>query len=209
LRKEGRLLGMIAAARHEVKPFSENEIGLLENFSEQAVIAIENVRLFNETREALERQTATADILKVIASSPSDVQPVFEAIATNSNRLIGGFSSTVFRFIDGIAYLKAFTPTTPEADEVLKSTFPLPVADFPPFRVAQAGEVTQIPDTETLPDAILNISRARGFRSMLFAPLMNEGASIGIIGVTRVLPGNFADRHVQLLRTFADQAVIA
>src|SRR5204863_655291 len=86
--------------------------------------------------EALERQTATADILKVIASSPSDVQPVFEAIATNSNRLIGGFSSTVFRFIDGIAYLKAFTPTTPEADEVLKSTFPLPVADFPPFQVA-------------------------------------------------------------------------
>src|SRR5205814_7886155 len=92
---------------------------------------------------------------------------------------------------------------------VLKSTFPLPVADFPPFRLAQAGEVTQIPDTETLPDAILNISRARGFRSMLFAPLMNEGASIGIIGVTRVVPGNFADHHVQLLQTFSDQAVIA
>src|SRR5205814_5975016 len=92
---------------------------------------------------------------------------------------------------------------------VLKSTFPLPVADFPPFRLAQAGEVTQIPDTETLCRSIWDLWRARGFRSMLFAPLMNEGASIGIIGVTRVLPGNFADHHVQLLRTFSDQAVIA
>ena len=209
LMNRGTPVGMISVTRAEPGAFVPHHVQLLQTFADQAVIAIENVRLFNETREALERQTATADILKVIASSPSDVQPVFGAIATNSNRLIGGFSSTVFRFIDGIAYLKAFTPTTPEADEVLKSTFPLPVADFPPFRVAQAGEVTQIPDTETLPDAILNISRARGFRSMLFAPLMNEGASIGIIGVTRVLPGNFADRHVQLLRTFADQAVIA
>jgi two-component system, NtrC family, sensor kinase len=169
----------------------------------------ENARLRDELRAARERETATADILKVIASSPSDAQPVFEAIAASANRLISGFSSTVFRFIDGVAYLKAFTPTTPEADEVLKSTFPLPVAGFPPFQLAQAGEVTQIPDTETLPDAILKISRARGFRSMLFAPLMNDGASIGIIGVTRRQPGNFADHHVQLLQTFADQAVIA
>jgi len=205
----GAAIGLISVTRAQTGSFADHHVQLLQTFADQAVIAIENVRLFNETREALERQTATADILKVIAGSPSDVQPVFEAIATNSNRLIGGFSSTVFRFIDGIAYLKAFTPTTPEADEVLKSTFPLPVAEFPPFRVAQAGEVTQIPDTETLPDAILNISRARGFRSMLFAPLMNEGASIGIIGVTRLLPGNFADHHVQLLQTFADQAVIA
>ena len=137
------------------------------------------------------------------------MQPVFEAIARRANTLISGFSSTVFRFIDGIAYLKAFTPTTPAADEVLKATFPRPVADFPPFQMAQAGEVTQVPDTEALSDDILNISRARGFRSMLFAPLMNEGESIGFIAVTRVQPGTFADHHVQLLRTFADQAVIA
>jgi two-component system NtrC family sensor kinase len=137
------------------------------------------------------------------------VQPVFEAIAVSANRLIGGFSSTVFRIIDGIAYLKAFTPTTPAADEVLIATFPRPVADFPPFRMAQAGEVTQVPDTEALSDDILNIARARGFRSMLFAPLMNDGMSIGLIAVTRLEPGSFADHHVQLLRTFADQAVIA
>jgi two-component system, NtrC family, sensor kinase len=209
LRKEGRLIGQIVAARREVRPFIQKEIALLENFAAQAVIAMENARLFNETKEALERQTATADVLKVIASSPSDVQPVFDAIARRANTLIGGFSSTVFRFIDGIAYLEAFTPTTPAADEVLKATFPRPVADYAPFRMAQAGEVAQIADTEASTYQLQNISRARGYRSMLYAPLMSDGMSIGFIAVTRVQPGTFPDHHVQLLRTFADQAVIA
>jgi len=209
LMHQGTPIGMLSVTRAEPGRFSDHHVQLLQTFADQAVIAIENTRLFNETREALERQTATADILKVIASSPSDVQPVFEAIATSAKRLIGGFSSTVFRFIDGIAYLKAFTPTTPAADEILKATFPRPVADFPPFRMAQAGEVTQIADTEALSDELLEISRARGYRSMLYAPLMNDGVSIGFIAVTRVQPGAFADHHVQLLRTFADQAVIA
>jgi GAF domain-containing protein len=209
LMNKGTPIGLIVVTRKEPGTFAAHHIQLVQTFADQAVIAIENVRLFNETREALERQTATADILKVIASSPDDVQPVFEAIATSANRLIGGFSSTVFRLIDGVAHLKAFTPTTPAADEVLQATFPRPAADFPPFKMALAGEVTQIPDTETLSDEILEIARARGFRSMLFAPLMNDGVSIGFIAVTRVQPGAFADHHVQLLRTFADQAVIA
>jgi GAF domain-containing protein len=207
--REGVPIGVIILTRSEARPFTDKQIELATTFADQAVIAIENTRLFNETREALERQTATADILKVIASSPSDTQPVFEAIARRAKTLIGGFSSTVFRFIDGIAYLEAFTPTTPAADEVLKTTFPQPVADFAPFRMAQAGEVTQIPDTEASTYELQNISRARGYRSMLFAPLMNDRVSIGFIAVTRVQPGAFADHHVQLLRTFADQAVIA
>jgi two-component system, NtrC family, sensor kinase len=209
LRHAGQAIGVLIVHRDRPAPFSAEELALLQNFADQAAIAIENARLFNETREALERQTATADILKVIASSSSDVQPVFEAIAASANRLIGGFSSGVFRFIDDVAHLKAFTPTNPAADEVLRATFPRPVADFPQFQMAQAGEVTQIPDTEALSDEIRNISRARGFRSMLFAPLMNDGESIGMIAVTRVQPGTFADHHGQLLRTFADQAVIA
>jgi two-component system, NtrC family, sensor kinase len=207
--REGVPIGVIALTRTEPRGFTDKQIELATTFADQAAIAIQNVRLFNETKEALERQTATAEILQVIASSPSDVQPVFDAIATRANSLVGGFSSTVFRFIDGIAHLKAFTPTTPEADEVLKSTFPRPVADFPPFQMAQAGKVTQIPDTEALTDEIKDIARARGYRSMLFAPLMNKGVSIGFIAVTRIQPGNFAGHHVQLLRTFADQAVIA
>src|SRR5450432_2945940 len=174
-----------------------------------ANLSRENARLQAELRAAQDRQTATAEILKVIASSPSDVQPVFDAIAASANRLLGGFSSTVFRFIDGMAHLKAFTPTTPEADEMLQSTFPRPVADFAPFQMTQAGEVMQIPDTEAPTYELKEIARARGYRSMLYAPLMNKGVSIGFIAVTRVQPGTFADHHVQLLRTFADQAVIA
>ncbi len=207
--RDGVMLGSFTIYRREVRPFSGELIALLQSFAAQAGIAIENARLFNETQEALERQTATADILRVIASSPSDVKPVFEAIAARAKSLIGGFSSTVFRFIDGVAHLEAFTPTSPEADDILRSTFPRPAKDFAPFRMTQAGEVMQIPDTEALTDEILDISRARGFRSMVFAPLMNKGVSIGFIAVTRIQPGDFTDHHVQLLRTFADQAVIA
>jgi GAF domain-containing protein len=209
LRKGGVLRGAITIYRKEVRPFSPSQIALLHHFADQAVIAIENTRLFNETQEALERQTATADILKVIASSPSDVQPVFDAIATSANRLLGGFSSTVFRFVDGVAHLMAFTRTTPEADEILQSAFPRPVADYALFQTTQAGEVVQVPDTEAPTYELKEIARARGYRSMLYAPLMSMGVSIGFIAVTRVQPGAFADHHVQLLKTFVDQAVIA
>jgi two-component system, NtrC family, sensor kinase len=209
LRREGKAIGALIIFRDRLMPFSDDELVLQQSFADQAVIAIQNARLFNQTQEALERQTATADILKVIASSPSDVRPVFEAIAARAKSLVGGFSATVFRFIDGIAHLEAFTPTSPEADDILRSTFPRPARDFAPFRMTHAGEVMQILDTEALTDEILDISRARGFRSMVFAPLMNKGMSIGFIAVTRIQPGAFTDHHVQLLRTFADQAVIA
>ena len=105
LRREGSAIGVLIVYRDRLLPFTDEELVLQQSFADQAVIAIENARLFNETREALERQTATADILKVIASSPSDVQPVFEAIAESANRLLGGFSSAVFRFLDGTVHL--------------------------------------------------------------------------------------------------------
>src|SRR5437879_5509628 len=119
LRREGKAFGVLIVYRDRLAPFTDEEMALQQTFADQAAIAIENARLFNETREALERQTATAEVLKVIASSPSDVQPVFGAIADSAKRLLGSFSSTVFRVIDGMAQLEAFTPTTPEADEIL------------------------------------------------------------------------------------------
>ncbi|MFC7697309.1 GAF domain-containing protein [Bradyrhizobium sp. GCM10028915] len=209
LRRDEALLGMIVCGRREIRLFTDNEIALLEGFALQAAIAIENARLLNETREALERQTATADILRVIASVPSDVQPVFEAIATRANALLGGFSTAVFRFIDGIGHLAAFTPTDPAADEILKKTFPRPIADFDTFAMAQAGKVVQTADIESLTNDIKHIARARGFSSMMFVPLVCSGAVIGMISVTRKETGHFTDHHVQLLQTFADQAVIA
>ena len=208
--RTGEPIGAITVGWAEPGAYGDQQVALLQTFADQAVIAIENVRLFNETKEALERQTATADILKVIASSPSDVQPVFEAIASSANRLLGGFSTTVYRFIDGTLHLMAFTPTTAAADEILKASFPAPVASFPLLELVHGGKVAQIADTEALPDAPLrDIARARGFCSMLFTPLMSAGAPIGMIGVTRLEPGSFAAHHVQLLQTFADQAVIA
>jgi len=211
LRREGKAIGALIVYRDRLVPFTAEELALQQSFADQAVIAIENARLFNETQEALERQTATADILKVIASSPSDVQPVFEAIATNSNRLIGGFSTAVLRFVGDTLHLAAFTPTNATADQALKSSFPRPLAEFPPFELVRDGKTVEFTDTESkdVPTLIRDLARLRGYRSMLFTPLMSSGTPIGIISVTRKEPGSFAAHHVQLVRTFADQAVIA
>jgi two-component system NtrC family sensor kinase len=164
-----------------------------------------------ERDELLERQIATDRILKVIASSPSDVQPVFDAIAASANRLVGGFSATVMRFIGDGLHLVASTPTNQAADETLKASFPRPLAEFPPFELVRGGETVQFADTEAVdvPPVNRQLARLRGYRSMLFTPLMSNSTAIGILSVTRVQPGEFAKHHVQLLKTFADQAVIA
>ncbi|MBK3664372.1 GAF domain-containing protein [Bradyrhizobium diazoefficiens] len=208
LMNRGTAAGMISVTRAETGAFAPDLVQLLQTFADQAVIAIENARLFNETRETLERQTATADILKVMAASPSDVQPVFDAIATNANRLIGGFSTAVLRYIDGAAHLAAFTPGDPVGDRVLQGSFPVPFAQFPAYQLVANGESAQLPDTELEP-AARDIGRARGFRSMLFTPMMSEGEARGVIIATRRTTGAFAEHHVRLLQTFADQAVIA
>ena len=209
---EGRAIGSILIGRVELRAFDATEQRMLTTFADQAVIAIQNARLFNETQEALERQTGTAEILKVIAGSPSDVQPVFEAIASSSNRLIGGFSTAVFRIVDNALHLVAFTPTNAAADEALTTSFPRPLADFPLFDRVRDGEGVQIADTESgsnVPPTTRDLARLRGYRAMLFTPLIRERVTIGMISVTRKEPGPFAAHHVQLLQTFADQAVIA
>ena len=211
LLREGESIGVIMLRRKEVHPFSDKQIALLQTFADQAVIAIENARLFNETKEALERQTATADVLKVIASSPSNLQPVFDAIAERSKELIGGHSTTVIRYVGDMIQLGSFTPTNPEADAVLRALFPRPIADDAQTQGVGLGEIAQIVDTESesIHPEIRILARARGWRSRLFVPLKDDNDVIGLISVTRKEPGSFADKDVELLRTFADQAVIA
>jgi len=208
LLREGECIGLLAMAGKRTNIFGANEITLAESFRDQALIAIENTRLFNETKEALERQTATADILKVIATSPSDLQPVFEAIAERSNRLVSGLSTTVLSIVDDTIHLSAFTRTNPEADAALTASFPRQLSTTPFGESIRQGAVYSLPDTETEP-ALRDLARMRGYRSMLFVPLLRDGAPIGMIGQTRVEPGPFAVHHIQLLKTFADQAVIA
>jgi signal transduction histidine kinase len=205
---EGRGIGAIGVAR-STGPFKAKELAMIQTFADQAVIAIQNARLFNETKEALERQTATADILKVIASSPSDLQPVFEAIAERSNRLVDALSTTVFTLADGMMHLRAFTPTTPEADATLLASFPAPLSTFSWGESIRKGEIYRVIDSEHEPEGLRDLARLRGWRSCLCVPLLRDGKPIGMIGPTRAEPGPFTDHHVQLLQTFADQAVIA
>ena len=178
--------------------------------------ALNSVRLSSElkaaqfqTKEALERQTATANILKVIASTRSDLQPVFEAIVHSSKRLLGGHACGLYKIVDEMLHLEAFTPVSPEADEALRNSFPVHVSQYPQLALIEKGESFQFADTEYAPEIQVKVARLRGFRSILVMPLRSRGATIGMIACTRREPGVFADHDVQLLRTFADQAVIA
>ena len=185
-------------------------IALLQNFATQAAIAIQNARLFNETKEALARQTATADVLKVIASSPSNLQPVFVAIAERSNELMHGHSTTVFRLVGNMIELAAFTPVSETADAVLRAAFPRPRSTFSGLDLAFRGEEQETIDAASdASETSRDIARARGFRGRLVVPLKSDSGIIGAISITRKEPGAFADKDKELLRTFADQAVIA
>jgi GAF domain-containing protein len=163
-----------------------------------------------DLKDAREQQAATAEILKVIASSPSNVQPVFDAIAASANRLVGGYSTAVMRYDGDAIHLTAITRTDRVGDEPLKAFFPRSLDNDGDFQALRNGRIVQIPDTETHPQTWRReMARKRGFRSQLLVPLMNNGAAVGHISVTRAHTGSFADHHVDLLQTFADQAVIA
>ena len=208
--RDGNPTGAIVVGWREQGTTPQSQIDLLTTFAAQAVIAVENVRLFTELSESLERQTATADILKVIASSPADMKPAFDAIAESAKRLLGGLSTTVWR-LDGDAYrLEAFTPTTEDADRALREMSVLPKEQGDTLAPAATGRtVTEIPDTESGPAFMRDIARLRGFRACLAVSLAVEGQSIGFVNVTRREPGVFRPDDIELLKTFADQAVIA
>ncbi|MEO5509729.1 MAG: GAF domain-containing protein, partial [Longimicrobiales bacterium] len=211
LLREDRALGTIVVRRTEVRPFDDKHVALLKTFADQAAIAIENVRLFNETKEALERQTATAEILKVISSSPTDVQPVFDAIAASARRLCDGTHGAVLNYDGKMINLVAIDQFNPEGAESLRRAFPMaPSRASSATRAILYSKVVQVADVLKDPEYVLTAAAAAsGYRSVIAVPMLREGRPIGSINVTRAVPGSFPDRQVELLNTFADQAVIA
>ena len=207
----GEAIGLITIRRSEVRPFTERQAELLKTFADQAVIAIENVRLFNETKEALERQTATSEILRVISSSPTDVQPVFDVIAANARRLCRASFGGVARYDGELAHLVALDNVNPDGADAIRNAFPRPVDEQSVVgRAIRARAIVQISDV-SLDRAygLQSAVNAAGFRSFLGAPMLLADQAIGLIVVGRPEVGSFSDNQRELLRTFADQAVIA
>jgi GAF domain-containing protein len=223
LLREHEAIGALAIRRREVQPFTPQQIALVQTFADQAVIAIENVRLFTElqasNRElttALDKQTATGEILRVISSSPTDVQPVFDEIVLSAQRLLGARTSSVFRRLGDQIHLAAYTRTGDAADAAFASLFPMSFDDYRKHYPSAEldwvdGTVLHVSDFEsgTHPQEFSQLARARGFRSLLQVPMRRGGHVIGLLRVTRPEPGAFANDEITLLETFADQAVIA
>jgi signal transduction histidine kinase len=166
-----------------------------------------------QLREALEREAATAEILRVIAGSPAGFGPIFAAIAERSNRLVNGLSTAVLQLIEDRLHLAAFTRRSQVADAALTNLFPLRLEDVDWYATTiRETRPVQIEDCElgfANHSGLLDLSRKRGFRSVALIPLFGHTGSIGIISVTRAETGTFREEHIRLLRTFADQAVIA
>jgi signal transduction histidine kinase/DNA-binding response OmpR family regulator len=208
--KDGVPVGAITTAWPAPGETPQRQIDLLQLFADQAVLAIENVRLIHETREALERQTATADVLQVISESMENAQPVFDKILESCQRLFSGTQLGISLIgDDGLVHLGAHRGS---ARETLERFYPRPI-DHSPIGDAMAGpEVVHIPDAlaePQLPLFMREVAEQIGDYGVLIAPLTWEGRYIGSIHVARQPPGPFADKEIRLLETFADQAVIA
>jgi GAF domain-containing protein/CheY-like chemotaxis protein/anti-sigma regulatory factor (Ser/Thr protein kinase) len=211
---EGRGIGMIFVGRDRVVPFTEKEIALLQTFAGQAVIAMQNARLFNETKEALERQTATAEILKVISSSPTDVAPVFKTILDNATRLCEGDTAALFRYDGEFLRLAVGNNTTPAGEAYLRD-HPLTLGTYNPTPKAGLEKRTV---------HVLDVFAEPGYRpliplgtptnrptmsTVLAVPLLRDSELLGVLTVWRFATRAFAEKQVQMVNTFADQAVIA
>ena len=211
LLREGDAYGSITVFRRSAGLFSPNQVTLLEIFARQAAIAIENVRLFNQTKKALEQQTATSEILRVISQSPTDVQPVFDTIVKSAVRLCEARFGAVFRLDGGLVHLAAHH----NLSETLVAQWFHPFYPMPPNRghvsgrTILAGAAVQVPDILADGEYLGAGTRRSGFRSLLGVPLLRSGRAIGAIVIYRTEPGHFADKHIELLNTFADQAVFA
>jgi signal transduction histidine kinase len=204
LLRENEAVGALTIRRREVQPFTTQQIDLLKTFADQAVIAIENVRLFTETKEALERQTATSEILRVISSSPMDTQPVFDVIAANAARLCVARDAQVLRVEgDVLRLVSAYgSPSMPPVRTISRGhAVGRAVIDRQTIHVRDMAQaVAEFPETS---------APQHGVQSVVAVPLLREGIAIGVIRVSRTQIQPFTEQQIALLQTFADQAVIA
>ena len=215
--KDDRLIGVIVIFRQEVRPFTNKQIALLQNFAAQAVIAIENTRLLNELRESLDQQTATAEVLSVISSSPGDLQPVFDTMLEGAVRLCEAKFGNLFLY-DGEEFetvaLHRVSPAYAEARRhgvVVQHLHP----DVPLNRLSRTKEVIHIADVR-LEQCYLDrdpnfcaLVDAAGARTLLVVPLLKEGELVGAFAIYRQDVRPFTDKQIELVKSFAAQAVIA
>jgi len=215
LRKDNDVFGFIILYRQQVRPFSDKQIALLQNFAAQAVIAMENARLITETREALEQQTATSEVLQVINSSPGDLAPVFDAMLEKAMRLCGA-SFGILRTYDGALFSTAAAHGVPAAyGEFLIHNPQLPAAGTSGARILDGDPAVHIVDLaegapyragEAHARAIVELG---GARTSLAVPLTKEGSILGAFQIYRQEVSPFTDQQIALLQNFAAQAVIA
>ena len=216
LLREGTAIGTITIWRDFVEAFTERQIDLVKTFADQAVIAIENVRLFNELEarnrdltEALEQQTATSEILRVISSSPTDLQPVFEAIVGSAARLCEATFAALHRFDGQVVTFDAHHGMTEPEVEESRRRFPRPPdRDIAVGRAILDRQVAHIHDIRRDPEYRVTVGQM-SFRTVLAVPLLREDKAVGVMGLWRREVQPFSDKQIALVKTFADQAVIA